>query len=566
MAIREFKYTVTPDSIAGSTVSKGGVQGERNATKLIFELSASLQNKLSALVAEGDNKSFYYRFDCYDGAGGMYSTAPVEFDPSNETEFSHLIAKKQTEFGGTIQVYFVITLVNGKSTEDTADDTTELELYSYSVKLMLKALPNGAETEGEDYESITTLAMMARKAAEDAQASVITSTDINENGELVITYADGTTKNIGNVKGDKGEKGDIGNSGVHVGTDEPTDENINVWVNPDGIADETPSGGSGADGFSPTVEITEIDGGHKVSVTDVSGTKSFDVLDGQNGADGINGKDGVSATHSWDGTVLTVTSANGTTSADLKGDKGETGATGPQGPKGEDGYSPIKGIDYFTESEKSQIIQEVLDAIGTPIVGTVDENNNITLSGDLKAGTYTLKYIDENGYSLEIGEVIIDEENVEANYTNQIPISTDTDGSVFNSVGYANGKRLNSSGGISDATGYSVTGFIPFVTKDIIRTNANVCTSTDESGYSRVTYYDVDKNYLGEFKITPNMLNSYSTYLQVSDNGELYFSLDLVAMSGTGYSDIADAIKYIRICVNTSLNSTSVITVNEEIT
>lgn len=166
MAIREFKYTVTPDSMAGSTVSKGGVQGERNATKLIFEISASLQNKLSALVAEGDNKSFYYRFDCYDGAGGMYSTAPVEFDPSNETEFSHLIAKRQTEFGGTIQVYFVITLVNGKNTEDTADDTTELELYSYSVKLMLKALPNGAETEGEDYESITTLAMSVKQNAE----------------------------------------------------------------------------------------------------------------------------------------------------------------------------------------------------------------------------------------------------------------------------------------------------------------------------------------------------------------------------------------------------------------
>jgi hypothetical protein len=41
---------------------------------------------------------------------------------------------------------------------------------------------------------------------------------------------------------------------------------------------------------------------------------------------GENGKDGVSATHSWNGTVLTVTSANGTSSADLKGPKGDTGA------------------------------------------------------------------------------------------------------------------------------------------------------------------------------------------------------------------------------------------------
>lgn len=56
-------------------------------------------------------------------------------------------------------------------------------------------------------------------------------------------------------------------------------------------------------------------------------------LAGEGGA----GKDGVSATHSWDGTVLTVTSASGTSSADLKGETGETGPEGPQGPQGETG-------------------------------------------------------------------------------------------------------------------------------------------------------------------------------------------------------------------------------------
>ena len=47
--------------------------------------------------------------------------------------------------------------------------------------------------------------------------------------------------------------------------------------------------------------------------------------DGRDGVDGSPGKDGVSATHSWDGTVLTITSASGTSSADLKGDPGEAG-------------------------------------------------------------------------------------------------------------------------------------------------------------------------------------------------------------------------------------------------
>lgn len=47
-------------------------------------------------------------------------------------------------------------------------------------------------------------------------------------------------------------------------------------------------------------------------------------------------------THSWNGTVLTITSASGTTSVDLKGEKGDDGARGPQGPAGENGSSSIQ--------------------------------------------------------------------------------------------------------------------------------------------------------------------------------------------------------------------------------
>lgn len=76
---------------------------------------------------------------------------------------------------------------------------------------------------------------------------------------------------------------------------------------------------------------------------------------GPRGERGPSGADGVSCTHSWAGTVLTVTSASGTSSADLvgpqgptgatgpKGDTGATGATGPQGPKGDTGAQGPKG-------------------------------------------------------------------------------------------------------------------------------------------------------------------------------------------------------------------------------
>ena len=95
------------------------------------------------------------------------------------------------------------------------------------------------------------------------------------------------------------------------------------------------------------------------------------------GADGQPGKDGISATHSWNGTILTVTSESGTSSADLKGekgepgqkgDKGDTGIQGIPGKKGEPGtpgYTPQKGTDYYTEADKTEMVNAVLSALPT---------------------------------------------------------------------------------------------------------------------------------------------------------------------------------------------------------
>ena len=84
----------------------------------------------------------------------------------------------------------------------------------------------------------------------------------------------------------------------------------------------------GKDGYSPVVVVTKTNDGHEVSITDAYSKKTFvvsDGADGRDGANGENGQDGQSATHEWDGTVLTITSASGTTSADLKGEKGNSG-------------------------------------------------------------------------------------------------------------------------------------------------------------------------------------------------------------------------------------------------
>ena len=52
--------------------------------------------------------------------------------------------------------------------------------------------------------------------------------------------------------------------------------------------------------------------------------------------------------HSWNGTVLTITSDSGTSSADLKGEKGDTGVRGAQGVRGLCGLSANTEVDTET--------------------------------------------------------------------------------------------------------------------------------------------------------------------------------------------------------------------------
>lgn len=49
------------------------------------------------------------------------------------------------------------------------------------------------------------------------------------------------------------------------------------------------NGVDGADGISPTLSVAEITGGHRVTITDVNGTQTFDVMDGQDGQNGADG-------------------------------------------------------------------------------------------------------------------------------------------------------------------------------------------------------------------------------------------------------------------------------------
>lgn len=65
-----------------------------------------------------------------------------------------------------------------------------------------------------------------------------------------------------------------------------------------------------------------------------------------------------------DGTTLDAGVAKGAQgekgATGLQGPKGDTGDTGPQGPAG---HTPVKGTDYWTAADKSEMVADVLAAL-----------------------------------------------------------------------------------------------------------------------------------------------------------------------------------------------------------
>ena len=119
------------------------------------------------------------------------------------------------------------------------------------------------------------------------------------------------------------------------------------WTNNGGLPNPDPitiEGHDGAPGFSPTVEIQQIQGGHRVIITDEDGPHSFDVIDYMEGRaiqSTVLNADYTLTIRYTDGTSYTTPSIRGT-----------TGATGADGA---DGVSPYVTITTITGGHRVTI-------------------------------------------------------------------------------------------------------------------------------------------------------------------------------------------------------------------
>lgn len=91
-------------------------------------------------------------------------------------------------------------------------------------------------------------------------------------------YTGTVTEWLASLKGPTGDTGATGATGPQGPPGTPGTDG----------ADGSP-GPAGQDGVSPTISVSDITGGHRVTITDVNGTQSFDVLNGLDGVDGESG-------------------------------------------------------------------------------------------------------------------------------------------------------------------------------------------------------------------------------------------------------------------------------------
>ena len=238
---------------------------------------------------------------------------------------------------------------------------------------------------------------------------------------------------------------------------------------------------------------------------------------------------------------------------------------------------PKKGVDYWTEADQESIVQQVIAALGTPVFGTVDANNNIILSGELTDGFYAVKYEDSDGNVIAIGNLGISSAPA---YTNLLSTAIGQDGAVLNGVGYVDGYRLsgdcNAAGQLSyhsAASGYFLTGYMP-ITKEQIETGCTIYVKgvnlTANDGNVRMLVAP-DYNYTGyinNVKIVNDSIPGV-TFTQIADQYYKFsLSYDFLrngnyphATTGAAFSDV----KYFRMSLSGSGEGV-IITLNQEIT
>ena len=205
-------------------------------------------------------------------------------------------------------------------------------------------------------------------------------------------------------------------------------------------------------------------------------------------------------------------------------------------------YSITSNLTNCTNSNSTKTVVEgeSYSAVISPISGYKLSSVSVTMGGQgisVSDGVINIASV--------TGNIVITAVAEETTVTiiNQIPISTDTDGTVYNKIGYKTNTRINSSGIATTATGVSATGFIPAKNGDKVYLKGMYV--QDSSGYTRLATYDSSKE----------TINVGYYPAQWTDEGNDVYSYTIVDANTA----------FIRVGTYKTMAGTEIITINQPI-
>lgn len=211
---------------------------------------------------------------------------------------------------------------------------------------------NVSNSKGKDGKNGTN----GKNGANGKDGRSITLASVNSEGQLVITYSDGSSVNLDKlvgINGIDGKDGTDGKDGVGINTVNITgDGKLNITLTNGTTLNLGTIKGEKGDKGDTGVQGEKGDKGD-TGEQGIQGVAGKDGKDGINGTDGVDGKDGVGIANILintsgeleltfsDGQQINLGNVKG--SKGDKGEKGDTGEQGIQGIAGKDGKDGING-------------------------------------------------------------------------------------------------------------------------------------------------------------------------------------------------------------------------------
>lgn len=318
--------------------------------------------------------------------------------------------------GPSFEIGTVTTVGSEESAEVTNGGTDKDIILNFEIPQGKQGIQGPAGKDG-----ISPVAAVQR--TEDGVSIIIT----DGTGTTTATVKDGAQGEPGpagadGAKGDKGdpgdtgpqgpagkdgEKGETGDSGVYIGQTEPTDPDVNVWIDPNGqpsavsassVSFDDTTAQTGTSNVQDAIDYLVQNGvgepgqdglpaltygkAKETTVTPTVGGVTNFIETGDlppslfNRTPVVGDRFILLALRTTTGQtfileceitlVTTYVASKNISVVETTGAQGETGATGetgPQGPAGADGHTPQRGVDYWTTADQQQIVQDVLAAL-----------------------------------------------------------------------------------------------------------------------------------------------------------------------------------------------------------